>query len=568
MKVLFYSLHAAIWPHALPENRFVRELTERGHETVYVSCGRTFPMHCTSYAASAMPIDAPRDTKDRVCRDCTRNAQILTNGSGARHLELQNFLTVEDEARIDALLEGVTRENYLDFRFDGVDVGKITTYELFLLFKKMSTSLDEDEWAYYRIYLRNSMQSLVGFSRIYAQERPDSVFFYSPQYGVNGVCAQYAAQQGSKAYFIEGSSSNSERYRALRIWEYQEHGLVNPGLRYWKKVRNKLSPHDVRRVTGHFEELLNAQSFAVYSAPRVQQFSLRRHFGIPDGAKILLATLSSFDEAYAAYVIGKFPERKVQSPVFRDQFEWIQSTIAHLSEREDVHLIVRIHPRDYPNKRDPRQSEQAALWEKMFESCPANVTVDWPHDGISLYNILAQVDAVITGWSATGTEALVLGVPVVTYDRHLPSYPPDIHFTGETRAEYYANIERALARGHGSDLTEDAWRWLAVSFSMGTVQVALPSPGIGTHWPRRFVYRVVRKILNLAFGKLLLRWDTRRGFTTSRDADRFHELVTKGDNSLYESVERSPPHHDAAAVSQAIAAESRRLASLIGGTPA
>jgi hypothetical protein len=562
MKVMFYSLNAAIWPHALPENRLVRELTARGCETTYVSCGKTFSVHCTSYSASSMPPDASRALKNKVCQSCERNAEILVRANGARHLKLRDFLTSEDDAHIDALLSKVTPDNYAEFRYKDVDVGRATTYELFLLFKKMSTRLNDYEWNYYRIYLRNSLQSLIGFSRIYAREKPDAVFFYSPQYGANGVCAAYASLHGSSVYFVEGSSSNSERYKALRVWEWTKHGLVNPGLAHWQAVKNKLDVDDVRRVTGHFEELLNAKSFAVYSAPVSSQFSLRKRFNIPEKSKILLATLSSYDEAYAAYIINKFPTRKVQSPVFANQFEWIRHTISRLGGRNDLHIIVRVHPRDYPNKRDPRQSEQAELWERMFAQLPPNVIVNWPQDGISLYNMLRQVDAVITGWSATGTEALAFGVPVVTYDRHLPSYPPDIHFTGESEEEYYANIEKALAHGHGRDIAAAALRWLAVSFSIGTVQITPASRPFGEQWPRTLFHRAVRKLVNLVRESSMMRRDAMQGFTTQKDADRFYDMVMRRDASLFEGNERTSASVDSVAVRQALDEEAARIAAM------
>lgn len=535
MKVLFYSLHAGIWPHALPENRLVRELVLEGHDVSYVSCSRSFPTHCTTYSAFAIPVQGARAAKDKICRSCMANARILTGASGARHLELKTFLTAEDDASIDALMAGVTRENYLDFRHDGIDVGRIVTYELFLQYKKMSPTLNDEEWDYYRVYLRNSLLSLLGYQRIHAQEKPDAVFLYSPQYDVNGVAAAHAIAQGARAYFIEGSSSNSERYSALRVWDWGVHGLVNPALAHWEQVKPFITPDDARRVTGHFQELLRGKSFAVYSEPVKDGVSLRTRFGVPDGAKIVMATLSSFDEAYAAYMIDKFPERKVKSPIFRDQFEWIQKTIAHVANRPDIFLIVRVHPRDYPNKRDPRQSEQAALWEKMFEDRPANVAINWPQDKISLYSIFDQVDAVVTGWSATGTEALAFGVPVVTYDRFLPSYPSDIHLTGESEAEYFANIDRALAAGHGFANIAAAYRWLAASFSIGTVRIP-PERSIGGRWPHTLPSRILRKVLRMMFGARVKKSDARRHIEDVRDAGRFHALVSRGAGSLFDVV--------------------------------
>jgi hypothetical protein len=536
MKILFYSLHAGIWPHALPENRLVCELVANGHALIYASCGRTFPEHCTTYSAFRLPVDAPRAAKNRVCATCVRNAHTLTEASGARHIELKNFLTAEDEAKIDAVMARVTRGNYLDFVYEGIEVGRIVTYELFLEYKKMSANLTDEEWSYYRVYLRNSLMSLTGFMRIHALEKPDAVFFYSPQYDVNGVAAAHAILQGSRVYFIEGSSSNAERYSALRVWDWNIHGLVNPALSHWDKAKHLLTEEDVQRVTGHFEELLRGRSFAVYSEAVQNAASLREKFSIPDGARIVLATLSSFDEAYAAYMIGKFPERKVKSTVFRDQFEWIQKTIAHVANRPDIFLIVRVHPRDYPNKRDPRQSEQAAKWESMFANHPPNVVVNWPQDKLSLYSIFGQVDVVVTGWSATGTEALAFGLPVVTYDRFLPSYPTDIQFTGDTEAEYYLNLDRALSAGRDFRNMENAYRWLAASFSQGTVRVP-PVQSIGANWPHNLFVRVLRKALRLVLENGVRRRDARRKIENHADAARFNALITSGGGSLYDVLE-------------------------------
>lgn len=544
MKVVFYSLHAAIWRHSAIENRLVRELVNRGCDTVYVSCGSTFTEHCTSYSAESIGLDAPRKAKDRICQLCKRNARLLASASGARHLMLRDFLSVDDETCIDELMAQVTPENYVGFRHLDVDVGRATSYECFLLYKKMSEHLNEEEWRYYRTYLRNALQSLIGFARIFDRERPDLVFFYSPQYGVNGSCAQYAEIRGAKTYFIEGSASNGERYEALRIWDWRVHGLVNPALAHWSSVRERVTAEDVRRVTGHFRELLEARSYAVYSTPVADAFDLRVRFNIPATAKVLLATLSSFDEAYAAFVIGKFPERKVRSPVYGNQFDWIKDTIRRLAGRRDVYLIVRVHPRDYPNKRDPRQSEQAALWEQMFANLPENVRVNWPQDGISLYNMLDQVDAVVTGWSATGIEALVFGVPVVTYDRWLPSYPSDIHFSGDTAEEYFANIDRALACEHGFAVAAQGYRWLAAHFSMGTVRLEPLSSANPAPWQSRLIPGVIRRWLNGLAEKRLKRLDACGGFQSQVDADRFYELCRSKDASLYESILRNPHRSD------------------------
>ncbi len=486
MKIVFFSLHAAIWVHALPENRLVRELTGAGHEIDYVTCGKALTGHCVSMSAYGYEVSVPTIEKDVVCRICQGCADTLAAGNGAHHERLSSFRRDEDEADIDAFMATVTPDNYLDLCWDGLEIGRMSAYELFLKFKKMSPVLGGEEWAYYSIYIRNALVAALGFKRYLAAHSPELMFCYSPQYAVNGICAALAMKAGVRVYFIEGSSSNAERYQALRVWDWSTHGLMNPALERWDEARFRVRSEDAARVVGHFKELFAGTSFAVYSAPLQTAFSVRQRFGIPPGAKLMLATLSSYDEAYAAVIIRRFPEQKLSSEVFRDQFEWMQRTIDYVAGREDVFLLIRVHPRDFPNKRESVQSEQAEHWRALFQALPPNVKINWPDQEISLYNILSEVDVVLTGWSATGVEALAFGIPVVTYDQKLPSYPADIHLTGSSEAAYRANIEAALDLGRRPEQAVSALHWLAVSFSLGTVRVCEPN------WLDRFYARMYR----------------------------------------------------------------------------
>lgn len=563
MKILFYSLNAALWLHALPENRLVRELVAAGHEVTYVTCGSCFPQHCTSMSASGIKLDDAQEKKDAVCASCMRNAGILARSNRADHLELRDFVTDKDHAACREIADALSAETYLDFQFMGIDVGRLASYELFLKYKKMSPELAPEQWDYCKLYIKNCLISLLGFSRLFQAKKPDVVFFYSPQYGINGVCAQFAENEGSAAYFMEGSSSNVERYSALRLWRWSAHGLVNPALDYWSEA-GTLDTEDIGRLRGHFRELVSGKSFAVYSSPAIgKSASMRAKLDIPAGKKILLMTLSSFDEAYAAYIIGRFPDSKVKSSVFKDQFEWVKNTIAHLAGRTDVVIVVRVHPRDFPNKREATQSEQAAVWMNLFVDAPENVRINWPEDQLSLYDILREIDVVLTGWSATGVEALALGIPVVTYDARLPSYPREIHFTGDSRAEYFANIDRALAAGRQFSYADGAFRWLGLSFSRGTLRI---TPPIRTERVFRFlVFRKLRALADNMFSGLIKWLDARRPFGPSGEAERFRKLVSGGDRNLFEAGgatgSRSP---DSFAVTRAIQVEHGKFASAIG----
>lgn len=534
MKTMFFSLNAAIWLHALPESILAKALKKSGHEITYVSCNQTFPDYCTSMSAFGLEPSSDDALKRNICKQCNKNAAQIAKVASNKHLNLSSYVTNEDVSEVKKLILQLTQDNYLDFEYMGVPVGRIATYEPYLKLKKMTTVLDDAQWKAYLQHIESCLISLLGFSKIYAQEHPTKIFIYSPQYGTNGVCAEYAIQHGSKVYFIEGSSSNSERYSALRVWSWGKHRLVNPALAHWDQVKQFVTKQDINRIHGHLSELYKASSFAVFSNAKKGNLNLRDHYKIPQDSKIILASLSSYDEAYSAFVIGAFPAKKVNSSVFRDQFIWIQNTIEYISKHENLFLIIRVHPRDYPNKRELIQSEQSKKWESILSNLPSNVVANMPNEGLSIYDILDQVNLVITGWSATGVEALIHGVPVVTYDFNLPSYPADIHFTGDNLQSYFANIQTALNDENKIQKVLHAFRWLAVSFSMGTVQLEQMTE-IGKNWQPSLINKISKRLLNKIFKRLLMRIDLHKEFKSAEEEKRFLKFFETDADSLYDS---------------------------------
>ncbi len=62
---------------------------------------------------------------------------------------------------------------------------------------------------------------------------------------------------------------------------------------------------------------------------------------------------------------------------------------------------------------------------------PDNIRANWPQETITLYDLLQNIHDMLTGWSATGFEALAIGIPVVTYYKNLPFNPDNIPFAGK-----------------------------------------------------------------------------------------------------------------------------------------
>lgn len=472
MELLFFTPHAALWPHTAPEAYLARALAEYGHRVSYLTCGQA-QTYCAPMTARGLAPTCENTAAARICVDCLASARVIESVYRFPIDSLGTYLDSEDKQRLDAMAAGAAESRSLDTEYLGIKVGRIALYEFTLAHKKMSTELTLVQWEDYQVYLANALRTLDAFARYFQKQRPVTIFSFSPQYSNINSCMQYAINQGTRVLFIESGTNLAHRLGTMRVWDWRVHKLVNPALVYWDASENHpVTPEAAAKVTGHFRQLLTGYHFAVFSAPYVGADGIMQRWNVMSEQKILLMTLSSYDEAYAALLIDGFPYEKVFSDVFQTQAEWVRATIAWVRERPDLFLVIRVHPRDFPNKRETFRSEQSFMLEDLLENVPANVHVNWPAEGVSLYELLEDTDVLLTGWSVTALEALVLGIPVVTYDARLPSYPANIHYTGRSESEYYLNIERALADGWRLENSVNGFRWLAYNFVTCTVTVS------------------------------------------------------------------------------------------------
>lgn len=550
MKLLFFSPHAALWPHTVPEAYLARGLAEHGHEIHYLSCGRALT-YCAPMTAHQLPPGCGGEVSARICSNCVAGVAAIQRAYRFPVDNLISHLSVEDLDGCDRIAAAAVTERSLDTEYLGVNVGAVALYEFVLMHKKMTTVLTEKQWSEYQVYLSNALRTLQGFARYLEHKRPDTILAFSPQYSNINSCMQYAIKQGVRVLFIESGTNLAHRLGTMRVWDWDAHKLVNPALTYWERSElHPVTPHSAGKVVQHFEQLLSGQHFAVFSAPYAGSngAGIRARWQVRPEQKVLLMTLSSYDEAYAALLVGGFPYSKVFSDVFETQAEWVRATIDWVAQRPDLFLVIRVHPRDFPNKRETFRSEQSFALEGLLEHTPPNVHVNWPAERVSLYELLEDADVVLTGWSVTAMEALVLGIPVVTYDARVPSYPSDIHYTGRSQAEYHSNILRALGDGWRFENAVNAFRWFAYNFVTCTVVVS-ESFGNFELGKRARLYRAWARIKkNLpSFGRFLdlLQW---------RDALPGAQVVSTMIEQGYDAL---PPTRKA--LGEPVAGDDRRI---------
>lgn len=538
-KVVFFAPHTAIWRHAFPEALVAEAFMQAGHDVTYVTCGEQFNGYCVAMSAFGLKAGASPEEKRKICAKCNQHKGILKSSLGLRGFDLSEKVTDDAHREVERLLAELRPDNFLELRLGGLEVARLALYEFLLEHKKRNLDFSDAEWAAYQTVLRNSLYAYFAGVRLLDEVRPDKVLVYNSLYSVNRVFVELAKSRGIPAFFLHAGGNLSNRLQTLMFGRESTLSFWKSLTEHWESLQAQpLAASSLSYVTDHFMALLEGRNVFAYSAPKqAEAIDVRGRFGIRPDQKVLVATMSSYDERFAAEFVGAL--RGDYELVFPQQVDWIRALIAYVKERDDLALIVRVHPREFPNKREGVMSEHARLLERELVDLPPNVKVNWPTDQLSLYDLAEHTDVFLSAWSSVGKEMCLLGLPVVLYSPDLVFYPASLNYVGTTQAAYFEQVEQALRDGWSLENVRKAYRWYALEFGTATVSIA-DSCTMSETPPTDFLSRARRSLESRLFPYHRMRSDCRKRAPRLKEAAVLNAVLLEDADSPLGIAEPRP----------------------------
>jgi hypothetical protein len=530
-RILFFSPNAAIWLHAFPEALLAESLRKSGHAITYVTCGEVFRNHCDAMHAHNVAPDAPEPAKAAVCSLCH-----LQDGLLRENLQLpgSRLVDVIDEADVDwakAMTAAAPEQGFADYEVDGLPVGRAALYVILLHSKKVDLDLDDKDRAIYRVELFNTLLALAAAKKLFARHRPERVVIYNALYPVNQIVYHYAESQGVPCYSLHAGANLAHRLQFIFLTRRYTFDFFFQQIRAWPRFKSiPASEESIALTADHFETLLKGGSHWAFSAASDRNVGdLRARFGVPAGAKVLVAAMSSYDERFAAEAVRALPDDRSKL-LFPRQVDWIKAVVDHVRTRPDLFFIIRVHPREFRGF----VSDHARQLQAVFETLPPNVRVNWPTDNVSIFDLAEITDVFLNAWSSAGKEMSLFGVPVLLYSKDLVLYPPSLNYVGDgSRDHYFAELARALADGWRADRVVEAFRWYALEHSWSQLDLRGSYP-----LPERTPLGVQgRQLLRAVVPGAEARLDVHQRAATLPQARLLSEVMERGADSLLDVVD-------------------------------
>ena len=404
-------------------------------------------------------------------------------------------VNIDETEYVNLETERLEVHNYLDYQFDNIPIGRYALYEFLLNRKLNSTVLNDEEWTEYKLYFKNVLFTLIAGKKIFKTIKPDRITTYNSNYSVNHIMCVLAEQRSIPHYTLHLGSHHKYMSSQITIFKGLIPAVIKNSHPVWKHYMElPLSPTKIKRAAEHVSYLLEATSPWVYSIKSngIPEVELRNQFGIRNDQKVLLVTMASADERFAAAIVDALPLYK--EPLFKTQLDWIEFLIQFAKSEPSIFLIIRAHPREFPNKRESILSKQAQVLQTAFKNLPLNVAVNFPKDSISLHDLIKITDVGLNATSTAGLELLLFGVPVVIYDwDQLFSYGRELNLFGATENEYKEQIYKAISVGPSLENVIKAYRWLSYNSDIVAIDI---SDGYNDN--PTLINRIYRKLMRMS----------------------------------------------------------------------
>lgn len=250
-----------------------------------------------------------------------------------------------------------------------------------------------------RLYLRAALQTELSLRRLLDREHFDIAVFHHGIYVPQGIVGEVCRERGVRVV-----TSNPAYRRQTLIFSH--------GDSYHKTMLTEKSDRWDRPLTP-----AQGQELQDYLASRRTGAGDWIHFNVtPDEEIDSMFRTTGLDRNRP--IVGLLSnvvwdaQLHYRSNAFPSMVEWVLHTIDAFSRRQDVQLLIRVHPAEVTGavpSRQPLVEEIRQAWPTL----PPNVAVVPPESNLSTYVAMDLCDTVLIYNTKTGIELSAVGIPVV-----------------------------------------------------------------------------------------------------------------------------------------------------------
>lgn len=404
-------------------------LTLRGAKVSFLICDKVLPACEAAVFQETDNIESfiKEGPGEMFCSKCYAKAYRFYQ---QLELPIQKYSDFLNKSDIDELMNMALNfplDKIHEYRWNEYSVGEHSYAGALRFFAKSDLSNEPYGEIILRKYFAAGLITSLVAERVLSQSEIKSASFHHGIYIPQGMMGDVSRKEGISI------SNWAVAYRKQRFifskGDTYHHTLMNEPVSTWENIQwtdeldNKLMEYLYSRWHGSWDWI----KFHDRSVEDLDEVS--KTLGI-DFSKTCIGMLTNV--AWDAQL--HYPAN-----AFSNMIEWIIETVEYFKNRNDLQLIIRVHPAELKGIVS-RQTVMGEL-KKAFTAIPGNVFMIGPESPFSTYAVMQACDSVIIYGTKTGVELSCMGIPIIVAGEAWIRNK-GITLDAKNKDEYFSLLER------------------------------------------------------------------------------------------------------------------------------
>ena len=436
MNITFFSPFSVIMEWKSSELVIQKLLNEnKKYKIKVLGCSGILNQNCPAIDSFS---HSKKNKNNKVCKRCNSNTNYFNKSLSLDYSSIEDLLDEKVHKKIIKLMKNININNIINFKINGLEIGKFASYEIISRYKKNDTIFTNSEFKDFLKNIHNCLRIYFALENYSAHNKTDIAIAYNGSYGINNLFLEYFKSKGSLVYFLHASVNNAERFEKVNLYMDNNITTLDKIKKNWKQFEKiTLNKEDIDSIDKHIETLLYANKSHTYSPSIKKNFvNIRNFFKINKNKKIVLAALSSYDEILTSKLLKLDQSEK---DIFPNQINWIKALIKFFKKNPNFHLIIRPHPREFSGE---KPSKQIIQLKEISKNLPKNITLNFPNQKISVFNYVGNIDLLLTSWSSIGEDLGYFGTPSMLISSFNACYPESLSHVVKSKDHYFKMITK------------------------------------------------------------------------------------------------------------------------------
>jgi hypothetical protein len=342
------------------------------------------------------------------CAACFNQQKIFSDTFDVEPLYIGDYLSSEEESRIDQNVEGLSLEQ---MEFDGIDMSSHVTSGVMRVLRK--SSLDPEDLSLVKRFGKTTMTTMTACRNMMKKFKPDHIIMSHGTYSSWGALILAAEEENVHAVVWGRGYVGSGNLYAANDRSYLFQNVYEPKSNFQDL---DLNAHQLRQLHDYFSGKRNPNKkvdYVSYYASNeniLNEVDIRMELKIPEG-KVIAGMFPNIPWDGQAFSY---------SELFPSIREFVITTIEWFKGK-DAYLVIRAHPAELHARSSGQLETFQNILEELYPTLPENV-IFLPADSyITSYQIESSISAALLYAGTIGLEFSVNGTPVIQTGKNASS---------------------------------------------------------------------------------------------------------------------------------------------------